>query len=251
LSLSLPKRNCAWLSKISKIQEQLVPDDTFTASDEPTSLRARQILVAVNPPAGATQAEIDELFATAKVRADDLAREARASSDFAALVSGNSDDPGSRDAGGDLGSFDLDGVAENGATYPPEVVSATLTLELNAISDPVRSQFGWHILQLTDKQIPDREAQLTEARTEALDKWVEEQRAAINVQRFPEPTATATSEPQPPTATTVPTYLPGPPTPEPTPTLEPTLEATAVTTTTLEPTSGSSPALTATATATP
>lgn len=222
-----------------KIQEQLVADDGFAASDEPDQVTARQILVAVTPPEGATQADIDALYATAKTRADDLAAQAKTSSDFAALVSANSDDVGSRNQGGALGSFDKSGVADNGATYPPEVVTATFALELNAVSDPVRSQFGWHILQVTDRQIPDREAQLRDARTEALDKWVEEQRTAFTARRFPEPTVTPTTEPTP---AVVPTYLPGPPTPEPTLPPEPTLE----------PTAAAAPAApTATSTATP
>lgn len=207
-----------------KIQESLVPEAAFTASTEPTRVSARQILIAVTTDAQATQEQIDAAFAAARPEADAILAELRGGADFAALAAERSADPGSKDSGGDLGSFDTAGAAENGATYPPELVAQAFALEQDALSEPIRTQFGWHIIQVTNRDVPTVEAQLREARTTALDKWVEEQRAAIGVQRFPEPTATATVLPTTEAPTAVPTYLPGPPTPEPTATPEPTPE---------------------------
>jgi hypothetical protein len=78
---------------------------------------------------------------------------------------------------------------------------------------------------VTRREVPSEERQLREARTEALDRWVEEQRATLSVRRFPEPTPSPTAAPVTPLPTPEPTYLPGPPTPLPTPT--PASEATA------------------------
>ena len=71
--------------------------------------------------------------------------------------------------------------------------------------------------------MPSEEDQLREARTEALDAWVAEQRAALNVQRFPEPTATPTALPELPVPSATPVYAPGPPTALPTATPEATV----------------------------
>ncbi|EFO79130.1 PpiC-type peptidyl-prolyl cis-trans isomerase [Oscillochloris trichoides DG-6] len=199
----------------TRVQEKLVPEAEFTPGDVPTKVTARQILVAVTPPAEATQEQIDALFVTAKARADALLADLRNGADFATLAAEESDDPGSASMGGDLGSFDKDGKADNGATYPPELVAAALALPANTLSEPVRTQFGWHILEVTDRTVPTEEDQLREARTKALDDWLTQQRSAIAVQRFPAPTATP--DPGPATATAIPTFMAGPPTPMPTP----------------------------------
>ncbi len=218
-----------------QIQARLVPEETFVASTEPERVRARQILIAVNPPVEATTEQIDAAFAAALPAAQEIVAQLRAGADFATLAAERSDDPGSRENGGEIGSFDRNGFADNGATYPPELVQAAFALPVNQISDPIRTQFGWHILEVTDQTIPSKEDQLQKARTEAFDSWIAEQRAAADVRRFPEPTPTPTPFPTEPVPTLVPTYLPGPPTPLPTPTPEPTVEVTPEPTATVTP----------------
>lgn len=228
-----------------QIQARLVPEDGFTYKTEPERVSARQILVAVTPPAEATPEQIEAAFAAALPAAQEIVAQLRNGADFATLAAERSDDIGSRENGGDIGSFDRNGFADNGATYPPELVAAAFSLPVNQVSDPIRTQFGWHILEVTDQTIPSQEEQLSQARTEAFDRWIAEQRAAADVRRFPEPTPTPTLAPTEPVPTPVPTYLPGPPTPFPTPTLAPTVEITA------EPTAEVTPTPTSTATTTP
>jgi hypothetical protein len=228
----------------NKLQEQLVPAEGFTFSTEPERVTARQVLLALPPAEGATQEQLDATFAELLPEAQAVAEELRGGADFATVATEQSDDEGSRDIGGDLGSFDRQGVAQNGATYPPELVEAAFALEPNTISDPIRTQFGWHIIEVTNRDVPDEEAQLREARTEALDAWVVEQRATLAVRRFPEPTPTATLPPETPSPSVVPTFLPGPPTVPPTATAAPTETPAAVGTPGVE-------APTATATGTP
>lgn len=198
----------------TKVQASLVPDQSFEASSEPSKVKARQILLAVTPPDSATQEQVDALFAEKKARADELVAQLRGGANFADLATAYSEDPGSADKGGDLGFFDKNGKADNGATYPPELAAAAFSLQPNTISDPIRTQFGWHIIEVTDQDIPTREEQLREARTKALDDWLAQQRAAISTQRFPPQTPTPTASAETPTAE--PTYLPGPPTEVPT-----------------------------------
>lgn len=205
-----------------KVQEQLVPEASFEPTSEPDRIQARQILLQVDVPEDASEEQRDQAFAERQAEAAELVAQLRNGADFAELAAENSDDPGSKDAGGDLGYFDQDGVADNGATYPPEVVQVALALEGDAISDPIRTQFGWHILQVTDRQVPSEAEQLRTARTEAFNTWLEQLRAEAEVKRFPEPTATVPVPTAESVPTPEPTYLPGPPTPEPTPEPAPT-----------------------------
>lgn len=216
----------------TRVQEQLVPLAAFSFSTEPDKVTARQVLIAVAPPADATPEQIEAAFAEALPRAEAVATELRAAgADFATIAAAQSDDPGSRDLGGDLGPFDREGVADNAAIYPPELVDAAFALEPNTISDPIRTVFGWHVIEVTNRDVPTEETQLREARTTALDDWVAEQRTQLIVQRFPEPTVTPTLPPTTPSPTLVPTFLPGPPTAVPTevPTAAPPSETPAAT----------------------
>lgn len=209
-----------------RVQAQLLPEAEFTATTEPDRIQVRHILLQVEVPEDADEATIDAAFAERRPEAAAIVEQLRAGADFAQLAAEVSEDPGSRDNGGDVGYFNAEGVADTGATYDPQFVAGAFALEGDEISNPVRTQFGWHILQVTDRQVPDPDTQLATARTEAFNAWLEEQRAKQTVRRFPEPTPTEiipTAEPFP---TPEPTFLPGPPTPEPTftPESEPTEE---------------------------
>jgi peptidyl-prolyl cis-trans isomerase SurA len=61
--------------------------------------------------------------------------------DFAGLAATTSEDPGSASDGGDLGWF-------GPGQYVPELDNAVANLKDNEISEPFRSQFGWHIIQV-------------------------------------------------------------------------------------------------------
>lgn len=63
--------------------------------------------------------------------------------DFAAIAAEKSTDPGSAAAGGDLGWFGI------GMMVKP-FEDAVLALEPGEVSDPVESQFGWHVIKLNE-----------------------------------------------------------------------------------------------------
>jgi parvulin-like peptidyl-prolyl isomerase len=213
-----------------KVREELLPEDEFEPSDEPTKVTARHILLMVDVDEDASEEERDEAYEARLDEAKELVEQLRDGADFAELAAEHSEDPGSKDNGGDVGSFNREGLADNGGNFVPEFVEAAFALEEGEISDPVRTQFGWHIIQTTSKEVPGEEQQLTTARTEAFDEWLEEQREEATVKRFPEPTATPTiegaeegegeqgeqGETEEEFPTPEPTYLPGPPTPLPT-----------------------------------
>jgi peptidyl-prolyl cis-trans isomerase D len=105
---------------------------------EPEQRLASHILVKVDKDA--TPAE----QAAAKAEADKLAAEARApGADFAALARANSDDTGSKDAGGDLGW-----VGKDMMDKPFE--DALFAMQAGEVTGPVKSSFGWHVIQLRD-----------------------------------------------------------------------------------------------------
>ena len=64
---------------------------------------------------------------------------------FEELAAANSDDPGSGRNGGDLG------WAKRG-TYVPEFEAAVYNLEPNEISEPIETEFGYHIIQLLERR---------------------------------------------------------------------------------------------------
>ncbi|GAB6195654.1 SurA N-terminal domain-containing protein [Lysobacter xanthus] len=108
--------------------------------------QAAHILISV--PAGATPAV--EKAAQAKAAA--LAAQAKApGADFAALARANSDDTGSKAAGGDLG------LVSKGALAPP-FEKALFSMQPGQVSDPVRTEFGWHVIQLRQVQAGRQEA---------------------------------------------------------------------------------------------
>jgi peptidyl-prolyl cis-trans isomerase C len=76
----------------------------------------------------------------AKAVADELKKGA----DFAELAKKKSKDPGASD-GGDLGFFTKDQMV-------PEFSTVAFALEPGKISDPVKSQFGWHIIKVEEKR---------------------------------------------------------------------------------------------------
>jgi peptidyl-prolyl cis-trans isomerase SurA len=81
------------------------------------------------------------------------------SSDFAVLAKASSADPGSAVDGGDLGWTTLD-------TFVPEFSRQAEQLKDNEISEPFKTQFGWHIVQLLGRRDFDNTA--TAERTQAM-----------------------------------------------------------------------------------
>ncbi len=96
---------------------------------------ARHILIRLAPDAD------DVARGEAELRANGVATIARAGADFAALAAEHSDDPGSKDSGGDLGWFGRGRMV-------PEFEEAVFAAKPGDIVGPVKSQFGYHIIKV-------------------------------------------------------------------------------------------------------
>lgn len=79
--------------------------------------------------------------AAAQAKAEKLAAEAKAGADFAALAAANSDDPGSKGQGGDLGWATRD-------SFVAPFSDALFAMSAGEVRGPVKTQFGYHVIKL-------------------------------------------------------------------------------------------------------
>lgn len=99
--------------------------------------------------------------------------------DFAELAKEHSEDPGSALRGGELGWNDP-------SVYVPEFKDALATLQKDEYSQPIRTQHGWHLIQLIDRRVDDATDKRKEDRAyqlifnrkfqEETDAWLREMR---------------------------------------------------------------------------
>jgi peptidyl-prolyl cis-trans isomerase C len=120
-----------------------------------------------------------------KEKAEDVKQQLENGGDFTKLAKENSQDPGSAENGGDLGCLG------KGETVP-EFEQAAFGAEQGEIVGPVKTEFGYHILKVTDikpeqtRSLQEVESQIrsqlaAEKKSEAFNKWIEEQKKERDV----------------------------------------------------------------------
>ena len=92
---------------------------------------------------------------TAKQRLEDTAEKINNGEDFGELAKLLSDDPGSANSGGDMGWTDP-------GTFVPEFDEVVNNTEVGDISEPFRSRFGWHIVEVLGRRVYDNTEDLKE-----------------------------------------------------------------------------------------
>ncbi len=122
--------------------------------------------------------------------------ELKKGADFAELAKKKSKDPGGSD-GGDLGFFTKDQMV-------PEFSAVAFALEPGKISDPVKSQFGWHIIKVEekrDRKAPDFEQVKSQIETYVTRKaqadYVAKLRETAKVERMDQADATPKPDAKP------------------------------------------------------
>ena len=109
------------------------------AESVPVQVRARHVLIRVDKDAA--QDKVDE----AKSRMDKILGEVRGGLDFSEAATKYSEDTGSNQNGGDLDFFTRGQLEEN-------FEKVAFETEVGKISEPFRSEFGWHIILVEEKK---------------------------------------------------------------------------------------------------
>ena len=105
------------------------------------------------------------LVATEEEAADVVAKLA-SGEDFASIATNASIDPGSGANGGDLG-------CTAPSNYVAEFADATVVAAIGVPTDPVESQFGYHIILVESRTVADTETVLEFLNSKLLDAWFE------------------------------------------------------------------------------
>jgi len=108
--------------------------DKFSGAGQ---VRGRHILLLVKSPADSAKVHKEILEISAKLAKDQ--------NQFSTIAKAKSEDPGTKDKGGDLGWFDPKDMV-------PEFAAAARSMEPGKISPPIRTQYGWHIIQIQDRK---------------------------------------------------------------------------------------------------
>jgi foldase protein PrsA len=127
-----------------------------------------------------TQEEVEALYCSSHIlvateqEANDVLARIGAGEDFAALATELSTDTASGAQGGDLGCSAPD-------VYDPAFAEALTTAEMDVPTDPVESQFGFHVILVRDDEEEAIETLTATAANEAANTWFTEQFEAAEV----------------------------------------------------------------------
>lgn len=180
----------------SKVKEFY--DKNTTQFSHPEQVRASHILIMAERAKMADKARLAK-----KDQAEAILKRVKAGEDFAKLAKENSEDPGSKMNGGDLGFFDEKTMVTNFS-------KAAFGMKPGGVSDVVETEYGYHIIKTTDRRPAGKEPYetvkdqirnglLQQEKGAAFQKWLLEARSKAKVEiakeyQFPEPSPTVVPE---------------------------------------------------------
>ncbi len=121
--------------------------------------------------------EVRHILVKSKAKANALHTQLENGADFAKLAKQNSEDPGSKGQGGKL-------TVSQGQTVPP-FDKAAFSLDKNELSKPIKTQYGWHIIQPLSEvkkasttpldQVKEaiKQQLISEKKTKAMRDWID------------------------------------------------------------------------------
>jgi len=186
---------------MNKVYDEMTKDATVTEDDAKVYYEANK--ATYTQGAGATVAHILAKFndasteataeedSKAKAKIDEIKSKLNGGANFEELAKAESDDTGSATSGGSLGHIDY-----SSTQYVKEFMDGFKNLKEGEVSAPVKSQFGYHIIKVTDVQSEDKvqefdtvKDKITETLTqqkqnEAYNSKLEEWKKELNVKTY-------------------------------------------------------------------
>jgi parvulin-like peptidyl-prolyl isomerase len=172
---------------LADIKEQLLSEKIYDSVTKSATVTASQIAAYYTQNKSqyvvAESRNVRHILVLKKAKADKIYAELKGGADFAALAKKNSIDPGSKDIGGKY-------TVIKGQTVPP-FEKAVFRLKTNEISHPVKTQYGYHVIQALSPIKPAKKtalkavtaqikAQLEQkAKTDAITKWTADTKKAF------------------------------------------------------------------------
>ena len=152
-------------------------DINISQYSAPGQVRASHILLRIE---GKEEADVE-------ARAAELVAEARNGADFSELARQHSEDEATSENGGELGLFGRGRMV-------PEFETVAFDLDVDAISDPVKSPFGFHVIKVTEKQ--EETTQPLEAVRESIADTLKQERALARSRALAQAIAAEVSTPE-------------------------------------------------------
>lgn len=129
-----------------------------------------------------TQIQASHILVADEKTAKEVEKKLKDGGDFAELAKEYSTDKGTATKGGKLGYFSVGKMV-------PEFTDAAYSLEVGEVSEPVKSQFGYHIIKVTDKRdtkedIGSYKEEKNNIRRELASKKVDPTKAQAKIQKL-------------------------------------------------------------------
>jgi parvulin-like peptidyl-prolyl isomerase len=161
--------------KVAEDEAKKYYEDNPSKFEEPEMVHVSHILISTQDPA--TRSDLPDDKKTAKRKlAEDILKRAKAGEDWGKLVKEYSEDPGSKDKGGEY-TFARASVDPQRAMVP-EFENAAFALNTNQISDIVTTSYGYHIIKLLEK-LPAKKESFSGVETKSIFLKADRQKATI------------------------------------------------------------------------
>jgi parvulin-like peptidyl-prolyl isomerase len=128
----------------------------------------------------AEQVHTRHILVSTRERAEEVLARLQAGEDFASLAREYSEDISSREMGGDIGFFPR-------GIMPTEVEDAAFIAEVGEVSGVIESQFGFHIIQVLEKEEREIAVEVFESlRQQTFMQWLQKQEEGATIERLAE-----------------------------------------------------------------